>query len=627
MSLSIKKKLTIFSVSIVACVCTLLAGISNQVLTVQTQQSVDTELSQIGLFTSSYISDWLQSHKHMVLVNEVAIAGPDDISPLLLHTKKTGGFLSVYAGFTDGSFVTGDKTENRPANYDAQSRPWYREAQQADDVILTAPYRDVNGSLVVSLAKSFRGERSGVLAADLTIDKIIDLVLETKVTNQGFAFLVDGNNKLLAYKDESLTGKPLTYIGKDLTSSLVNHIVADHEKHEFQWAGDQRTKWLTIYPVAGTDWRLGIVMDKDTAMQAVEEQATLNLLMSLGLFICVALLTTWIIGRLLQPLQELKQAVDELSQGDADLSHRLTLVRQDEIGEVALSVNRFIALLQQLIGGIASNTRNLDELVLATGHNVAQTTRAVERQRNQVDQVATAIHEMSVSAREVASHAEMTAEAAKDSADACEQGQTIITENLNAIGSVAEKLQGAELVIRELDENVQGIHRILSNIQGIADQTNLLALNAAIEAARAGAQGRGFAVVADEVRVLSQRTHAATEEVGTMIKTLQQNAALAVAAMEDSAGQANLSVDCANRASDRLGQITVGITQISQMAIQIASAAEEQRAVSEEISRNTQEVKDAAEDVSTQAQSSEQQCMLIQEESRAIHKEINRFRL
>lgn len=626
MSLSIKKKLIIFSVGIAACVCALLALLSTRSLTEQTRLSVDNELHQVGQATRFYISQWMTNKADLLLANEPIVANIAEPKSHLLVTAVAGSFMSVYTAYSDGGLIFSDEKQ-LPAGFDARTRPWYLAALAQRNMVITPPYQDVDGAMVVTLAQQFTGGYQGVLAADLTIDDIIQVVRETRLNNQGFAFLVDSNNQLLAYRDASITGQPLTSLGQSLTQTTMDRLAADNIMFEFQSAADNKAKWLAVFDIPGTDWRLGMVMDKDTAMQAVEQQAQLTLLLSLALFAVVAVLTAWIIGKLLLPLQQLKQAVDELSQGDADLSHRLTLVRQDEIGEVAQSVNRFIALLQQLIGDIATSTHKLDGLVLAAGHNVTETTRAVEHQRSQVDQVATAIHEMSVSAREVASHAEMTADAAKSSADACEQGQAIITENLNAIGSVADKLQGAEHIIRELDSNVQGIHRILSNIQSIADQTNLLALNAAIEAARAGAQGRGFAVVADEVRVLSQRTHTATEEVSAMIKMLQHNAQQAVTAMEDSADEAKVSVDCANRASERLGEITVAITQITTMAIQIASAAEQQRAVSEEISRNTQEVREAADDVASQAQNSEQQCQQIRAEAGAINQEINRFRL
>ncbi|MDW2239825.1 methyl-accepting chemotaxis protein, partial [Vibrio sp. 1565-1] len=147
----------------------------------------------------------------------------------------------------------------------------------------------------------------------------------------------------------------------------------------------------------------------------------------------------------------------------------------------------------------------------------------VEHQQNDVNQIATAIHEMSATAAEVASHAELTASASQNSASACVEGQSVIQKNREAIVSLAEQVSDAANVISELEANTQSINQILSTIQGIAEQTNLLALNAAIEAARAGEQGRGFAVVADEVRVLASKTTQSTTEIESMISNLQSS--------------------------------------------------------------------------------------------------------
>ncbi|BBC40724.1 methyl-accepting chemotaxis protein McpU [Photobacterium damselae subsp. piscicida] len=182
-------------------------------------------------------------------------------------------------------------------------------------------------------------------------------------------------------------------------------------------------------------------------------------------------------------------------------------------------------------------------------------------------------------------------------------------------------------MIHELESNAQNINQILSTIQGIAEQTNLLALNAAIEAARAGEQGRGFAVVADEVRVLSQRTHDSTEEIRTMIDTLQQNTRQAVETMEASTGLADQSVGFAEAASESLNQITIAITEISDMATHIASAAEEQRAVSEDISRNTQAIRDVAEHLAVQTEEATESANNMSEAAAAMRTDVSRFKV
>jgi methyl-accepting chemotaxis protein len=256
-----------------------------------------------------------------------------------------------------------------------------------------------------------------------------------------------------------------------------------------------------------------------------------------------------------------------------------------------------------------------------------QSAQQVEVQQNDVNQIATAIHEMSATAAEVASHAEMTADASQTSSNACQDGQKVIQKNRESIVELAEQVTAASGVISELEHNTQSINQILSTIQEIAEQTNLLALNAAIEAARAGEQGRGFAVVADEVRVLSQRTHGSTEEIRHMIETLQNNTKLAVNSMKTSTTLADTSVDYAQQAAQSLTDITDAIDKINDMALQIASAAEEQRAVSEDISRNTQGIKDASDVLAGQAQQSSDSADSMRESAETMRMEVTRFKV
>ncbi|MCW8330651.1 methyl-accepting chemotaxis protein [Photobacterium sp. SDRW27] len=627
MKYTIKLKIQIAIAVIIASVSAVQAWISINQLKQETTAEVSNQMRDIGQATSRYIADWLSTRSDMMLANESIIASQDNVDRELLLTKRAGHFLSVYAGFSDGTIAYGDKTEDWPADYDPRSRPWYKDAMNAGNLVLTEPYQDFDGSIVVSFAKAFQGQHRGVLAADLTVSHIIDQVLNLKLEHNGFAFLIDGNNNIVAYQDEALSQKPITQLDSELTTTLIRQLQTEQAIQTFTLDSDGQEKLIYATPIAGTDWTLGLVEDKSLAFASIGEQIKFVLMASALLYLVISVIATMVINSLLRPLNNLNESVSQLAQGSGDLTQRIEIERMDEIGELADNMNRFLAQLQGMIKGIVAHSHTLGEHADMSSRQTAMASQKVADQQNDVNQIATAIHEMSATSGEVASHAEMTAAAAQASTNACDEGQHVIGQNRDAITSLANQVQEAATVIHELENNAQGINQILSTIQGIAEQTNLLALNAAIEAARAGEQGRGFAVVADEVRVLSQRTHDSTEEIRSMIETLQQNTHQAVDSMQASTELADQSVGYAEAANDSLTKITQAITEISDMATHIASAAEEQRAVSEDISRNTQAIKDVSDHLADQTTEVSQSAREMSDSAEAMRQDVSRFKV
>lgn len=623
---TIKLKIQIAIAIVIAVVSGVQAWISVSQLKQETTSALNSEMANISHATSRYISDWLAIRSDMMLANEKTIVESDDSDREMLLTKRAGDFLSVYAGFDDGSIAYGDKTEDWPADYDPRTRPWYKDAMTASGLIITEPYQDFDGSIVVSFAKAFSGNKNGVLAADLTVTNIISEVLNISLDNDGFTFLVDGNNNIVAYKDEKLSQQPLTKLNPNLTSEKVSELVAASAISTISWPG-KNEQLIYVVNVPTTDWSLGIVVDKELAFASVTEQIQFTALASIVLYLVIATFSTITVTRLLKPLQELSASLLELSKGEGDLTQRIEIKRQDEIGEVAEHVNHFLEQLQTMISGIISHSNTLTQQAIQANQLSEQATQQIEAQQSDVNQIATAIHEMSATAAEVASHAEMTATASQTSSSACQDGHVVIEKNRQAIVELANQVNSASGVISELESNTKSINQILSTIQEIAEQTNLLALNAAIEAARAGEQGRGFAVVADEVRVLSQRTHGSTEEIRNMIETLQNNTKLAVNSMQSSTSLADTSVNYAQQAAESLADITEAITAINDMALQIASAAEEQRAVSEDISRNTQGIKDASDVLAEQAIQSSASANNMRHSAETMRAEVGRFKV
>jgi methyl-accepting chemotaxis protein len=289
--------------------------------------------------------------------------------------------------------------------------------------------------------------------------------------------------------------------------------------------------------------------------------------------------------------------LNDIAQGEGDLTRRLSSDRSDELGSIAKGFNTFLAKLQAMITQVVTSVQSVSDSSEHTADIAIRTNIGIQKQMAEIDLVATAVQEMTATAQDVARNATQAAQAASHADQAASQGMQIVRDTSDSIGVLALEIGKAVDVVQTLAKDSENINAILTAIRGIAEQTNLLALNAAIEAARAGEQGRGFAVVADEVRNLAQKTQKATEEIQSMIQQLQQGTRDVVRVMEDSQNRTDESVQHAAKAAQALETITHAVSVINDMNTQIASAAEEQSAVADDINRNVINIGQVANEV------------------------------
>jgi methyl-accepting chemotaxis protein len=304
----------------------------------------------------------------------------------------------------------------------------------------------------------------------------------------------------------------------------------------------------------------------------------------------------------LRPLQQIKNNLDDIAAGEGDLTRRLPINGDDELGQLAGSFNRFVEKIHGLVRQIVDMTGQLTELVGQVSTQAQRSEQAMERQRHETDQVATAINEMSAAAHEVAQSAQGAAEAAQKTDSEGQAAKLVVDGSIARIHTLVDDIRGSGLSLDNLQKDVASIVSVLDVIRSIAEQTNLLALNAAIEAARAGEAGRGFAVVADEVRALASRTQQSTQEIQGMIDRLQKGTEDAVTSMRRSSDAGDVTSEQANKAGQSLDAIAQLIATINAMNAQIASAAEEQTAVAEEINRSVHKIAVAVDSVADDTQ-------------------------
>jgi methyl-accepting chemotaxis protein len=332
---------------------------------------------------------------------------------------------------------------------------------------------------------------------------------------------------------------------------------------------------------------------------ASRKQSLINLIfeLSAAAFLIFSVVAAWQVKRLLMPLTLLRLKLDDIAEGEGDLTHRLPILRQDELGQLSTSFNRFVEKIHGLVSHVVSMTQQLNVLVASVASQAERSERAMNEQRHETDQVAAAVNQMSAAAVEVAKSAQDAANAAGTAEQEGQSASSVVTASARNIYGLVESLQVNGTSLDQLQREVQAIAGVVDVIRSIAEQTNLLALNAAIEAARAGDAGRGFAVVADEVRALASRTQLSTLEIQGMIGRLEQGTAQSVSAMRASSQAGTSSRHHAELATTSLTNIANLIGMITQMNAQIASAAAQQTTVAEEVNRNIQQIALAAESV------------------------------
>ncbi|MCW9024222.1 MAG: methyl-accepting chemotaxis protein [Gammaproteobacteria bacterium] len=331
---------------------------------------------------------------------------------------------------------------------------------------------------------------------------------------------------------------------------------------------------------------LEIAMDRSDYVASISETRNITaIICAIALIIGILFVLLFSVG-ITRPINRAVAAMNDIAEGEGDLTKRLDESGNDEITMLSCAFNRFAEKVRNIIGQVADSTLQLSNATEKMDHISQTTMHGVRQQQQETEQVATAMNEMTATVQEVARHASDAASSASCANDETESGKQIVEKTAHEINALAEDIEKSAHVINELESESENIGGVLDVIKGIAEQTNLLALNAAIEAARAGEQGRGFAVVADEVRTLASRTQASTREIQEMIERLQANSQHAVEVMQRSKDGAMTCVNKATDAGNSLNTITQSVNRISDMNMQIASAAEEQSGVAEEINRN-----------------------------------------
>lgn len=563
---------------------------------------VDTSLTEMVKGVKNTVKSEMDSKKSLAQsTTEVIELDPQNrqrVKDILEKPELKGSFLAVGFGYeADGFVVENDDGWEAGPDYDPRIRPWYKDAKAQGTLVVTAPYIDVSSKKVIISVGTPVKENGKFIAGmfyDLELGGLADLVNSVNLLDAGYLFIVTADGTTIAHPDSANNGENLT---KYLPQARVQ---AGNQRFE------QEGKKLLVHftEVPSENWYIGAVVDEDIAFAAVTDMRNSSILyVVIGVILSVVVLS-FLIKVLMRPLAVLNDAIKDVASGQGDLTKRLDTNTDKEFAELAEGFNTFTETLQKQLQQSKAIGAEILRGTEMTVSGVQESATAMRSQLEELEQLATAMNEMAVTATEVANNAQGAAAAAKEADDATIDGSSVVSQTTVSIDNLSARIDQAVEEVHGLESATANIETILKVINDIADQTNLLALNAAIEAARAGESGRGFAVVADEVRTLAQRTQESTTEIRNMIEQLQAGASSVSAAMTESKNTAIDAVDKAQAADGALQRIREAIQRISDMNMQIASAAEEQSLVAEEINSNTVKIKDLSTQVAESAENS-----------------------
>ena len=356
-----------------------------------------------------------------------------------------------------------------------------------------------------------------------------------------------------------------------------------------------------------------------------------NLCWSLGIAVLIGvgfgLTMGWlVVNETVRRLNRVRDYVRDVAEGEGDLTKRIPITHEDELGAVGIWINKFLDGIEEIIASVAENTAKIAtsaERIASSSRHIADSSRQQDSKANEVSH---SMQQMAQSVVEVSHNSEQAAQTAQQAGTAAQSGSQTVNDTVTIMQEISASSQQSAQAIQQLDQSSDKIGQIVAVIDEIAGQTGLLALNAAIEAARAGEHGRGFAVVAGEVRRLADRTSSATKEIGQIVAEVQKTTQQAVGAMDAGTRKVSHGMEVAQQCTGELEQITSRASEVEHRISQIAAAATEQSHATSEVNARMESIAIMVRDASSATEESAEACEQLAELATDLQKLVGRFK-
>lgn len=586
------------------------SGILRRSLTAQIQQAL---LS----------ADWVQGIAVVYVPNGLGHMDSTYAGQQGTGGNETGRFALYWGRAADGSLQSTPLpekllTDATPDTTGVAANAWLQCVLSSGQGCVSEPYRNqkmADTATVFTVSSPIRdnGKVVGAVSVDInlaTLKNHMQLLDESLFSGHGSAVLFTGGRIPVSVSDSPLqVGTRLAdqdgVLDQDVAGWLTSGQIAS------RWRDHQLELFLPVKTRLGT-WGILIkepeadVLETPIALsQSIRAKIQSSVVQQIGVaagLTALVLFYFWFSARrIVAPIRDVVVRLNEIAHGDGDLTQRLQVISQDEMGQLATAFNTFLQKLRSTISDVMNTVHGARETAQQSAQGAGMTRDRLQDQFSEIDQVASAFEEMHATAEHVAGRAIQAVQAADEAEQAAQKGKFVVEESLKSMAMLMNFINEAKPKVEHLSENSKNINNILDVIKAIAEQTNLLALNAAIEAARAGEQGRGFAVVADEVRNLATRTQESIEQIHAVISELQSGTQLVVSAILGSHKQADLTLDHVQQSVGVLEQITRSVATIQEMNSHISDAIREQSKVSGDISHSVTTIRDVSSDITRMA--------------------------
>lgn len=599
-TIGFKKTITL-SVIILVSLCLAFSNLfSYLTLKSNTVEQVRGNLETIARFEAKSIQNWFMSKANSIdalaeQYRQNRVNG--EYAMVAKLVKENSRLYSVFWGFEDGSSyasVIDDDIWHKgvadPTLYDPRPRGWYQLARNNSKAVLTDIYVDmVTGNPVISIVTDVG---DGVLSGDIGLEILNETVNGVNFPGATAAIVDEAGKVLVSNMPHLQAGKLLSQQGwSQIEQQLVAHDVFASDYHS---AGTDMLIFSHEIPLlhGKKKWFLVLSIDKDVAFAKVDEALDSALINSGIMLLVSSLLVLLILNWLYRPIIALKQVIVGLSQGQADLTMRLPVNSQDDLGDIATGVNLFITNLESIVKELYANSLDIGQSIAALENQMDGNNQILTKHVQETEQIVAAVEEMSATANDVANNTAQGSQMATLASTQVNDTKQIVFNTRETVERLIHDVETTEVSIANISDDATTITKVLQVIGDIAAQTNLLALNAAIEAARAGEQGRGFAVVADEVRALAARTQTSTAEIEQTLDKLLLGIEHTVTTMKQTKMTCEQTSHWTNNVTENLDEVIKSVDTVSDLNTQIATAAEEQSMVSAEVSRNMAEIRD-----------------------------------